>query len=172
MAVENGWGGPHSRAKALDFASRVFNFFHQPNRREPVYIDDLEDLLDEGMDSFHATLDDGSIEEVAEQLMIMHEECLEGNFQSIQRLREVATIPVPHVRQAANDSDEDEDEDEEDNESLQNDASSMMVDAPGSLPDSNPTNTAKTASRSQNMAEADDDGWVTVSSRKSRGRKH
>lgn len=170
MAVENGWGGPHSRAKALDFASRVFNFFHQPNRREPVYIDDLEDLLDEGMDSFNATLDDGSIEEVAEQLMIMHEECLEGNFQSIQRLREVPTVPVPHVRQAANDSDEDDDE--EDDESLQNDASSMMVDAPGSLPDPDPTNIAKTASRSQNMAEADDDGWVTVSSRKSRGRKN
>ena len=31
--------------------------------------------------------------------MIMHEECLEGNFQSIQRLREVPTVPVPHVRQ-------------------------------------------------------------------------
>jgi len=32
-AVENRWGGPHSHAKALDFASRVFEFFHQPNRR-------------------------------------------------------------------------------------------------------------------------------------------
>uniref|UniRef100_A0A7C8YY89 Pre-rRNA-processing protein TSR2 homolog n=1 Tax=Opuntia streptacantha TaxID=393608 RepID=A0A7C8YY89_OPUST len=169
-AVENRWGGPHSHAKALDFASRVFEFFHQPNRREPIYIDDLEDLLDEGMDSFNATIDDGSIEEVAEQLMIMHEECLEGNYQLIQRLREVQAIPVPHVRQAANDSDEDEDE--EDDESLQNDASSMMLDSPGSLPNPNPTNIAKTASSSRNIAEADDDGWVTVSSRKSRARKN
>jgi len=36
---------------------------------------------------------------VAEQLMIMHEECLEGNYQLIQRLREVQAIPVPHVTQ-------------------------------------------------------------------------
>jgi len=35
-----------------------------PFSSEPIYIDDLEDLLDEGMDSFNATIDDGSIEEV------------------------------------------------------------------------------------------------------------
>ena len=74
------------------------------------------------------------------------------------------------LKQAANDSDEDEDE--EDDESLQNDASSMMLDSPGSLPNPNPTNIAKTASSSRNIAEADDDGWVTVSSRKSRARKN
>ena len=34
--------------------------------------------------------------QVAEKLMIMHEECLEGNFKSIESLRKVS---VPHVRQ-------------------------------------------------------------------------
>jgi hypothetical protein len=34
--------------------------------------------------------------QVAEKLMIMHEECLEGNFKSIESLRKVS---VPRVRQ-------------------------------------------------------------------------
>jgi pre-rRNA-processing protein TSR2 len=39
--------------------------------------------------------------QVAEKLMIMHEECLEGNYSSIQKLREAAprTRAHQHVKQ-------------------------------------------------------------------------
>ncbi|KAH7543195.1 hypothetical protein FEM48_Zijuj02G0158000 [Ziziphus jujuba var. spinosa] len=100
MAVENEWGGRDSRSKAEQLGSDIFSWFTQS--KEPLYIDDLENMLDEGIESaFNAILDDGSVEEVAEKLMIMHEECLDGNFSSIGSLRETSRKRVahPHVRQ-------------------------------------------------------------------------
>ncbi|KAI3783589.1 hypothetical protein L1987_42673 [Smallanthus sonchifolius] len=44
---------------------------------EALYVDQLENLLDDFMLSLNTEIDDG-IEEIAESLMIMHEECLEG----------------------------------------------------------------------------------------------
>ncbi|KAG9451985.1 hypothetical protein H6P81_004889 [Aristolochia fimbriata] len=47
----------------------------------PHCIDDLENILDETMVlSFNTEVEDGSIEKVAEQLMIVHEECFQGYF--------------------------------------------------------------------------------------------
>ncbi|PIA31743.1 hypothetical protein AQUCO_04900202v1 [Aquilegia coerulea] len=54
----------------------------------PLCIDDLEHMLDETMIlSFNTDIEDGSIEEVAEELMIMHEDCLQGNYDSVEKLR-------------------------------------------------------------------------------------
>ncbi|XP_039137125.1 pre-rRNA-processing protein TSR2 homolog [Dioscorea cayenensis subsp. rotundata] len=85
MAVQNGWGGRESRQKADKLASAVLSWFS--NDKAPLYIDDLENLLDENMVlSFNTEIEDGSVEEVAEQLMIMHEDCLQGNFELIDQL--------------------------------------------------------------------------------------
>lgn len=41
-----------------------------------------------------------NVKQVAEKLMTMHEECLEGNYQSIAKLREASSRPaVSHIRQ-------------------------------------------------------------------------
>ncbi|KMT15148.1 hypothetical protein BVRB_3g062620 isoform B [Beta vulgaris subsp. vulgaris] len=140
------------------------------NGGEPIYIDDLENLLVEGMDAFHTDVYDGSIEEVAEHLMIMHEECLGGDYQSIQKLKQVKPVSGTLVRKDPNDSDDDDEEDEDD-ESIENDkASNMMVDLSGSLPNTNASQTSKNSIHQQ-MTEAED-GWTVVPSRKSKGRKH
>nr|POE76118.1 hypothetical protein CFP56_05081 [Quercus suber] len=68
----------------------------------PPYIDDLEAILDEFfLKSLSTYVEDGSIEEVAYKLMVMHEGCLEGKFQSIERLRETnqQKADVHHVKQ-------------------------------------------------------------------------
>ncbi|GAB4835965.1 hypothetical protein Ancab_000884 [Ancistrocladus abbreviatus] len=88
MAVDNEWGGPHSRSIALQFASDIFNWF---NLSKELYIDDLEALLDDTMITLNTEAQDGSIEEIAEKLMIMHEECLGGNYGSIEKLREAVS---------------------------------------------------------------------------------
>ncbi|GAU51746.1 hypothetical protein TSUD_137410 [Trifolium subterraneum] len=69
--------------------------------RDPLYIDDVETILDEGTLAFNLQIEDGSVEEVAEELMIMHEECLSGNFGSVERLREASHNPAayPHAEQ-------------------------------------------------------------------------
>ncbi|XP_074311485.1 uncharacterized protein LOC141647265 [Silene latifolia] len=149
--ISNGFGTIN---QVNDFAARIFNFFHQINRKEHIYIDDLEVLLFDGLISFGIEAQDGSIEEVAEDLMIMHQECLEGQYQSIQKLRELKAVPRP-VRQVINDSDEDEDDENTEN----GEASDMMV-------DSAPLQKKESSSRQM----VDEDGWVTVPSRKNRGR--
>ncbi|GAU22254.1 hypothetical protein TSUD_227900 [Trifolium subterraneum] len=74
-------------------------YYHM--RRDPLYIDDLETILDEGSLAFNLQIEDGSVEEVAEELMIMHEECLSGNFVSVERLIEASHNPAayPHAEQ-------------------------------------------------------------------------
>ncbi|XAR52506.1 hypothetical protein NMG60_11020627 [Bertholletia excelsa] len=168
MAVENEWGGPHSRLKSQQLAADIFSWLTQS--KEPLYIDDLENMLDEFMLSLNTEIADGSIEEIAEKLMIMHEECLEGNYKSIQILKE--SIPprggVPHIRQAADDNDDDEDED---NESGNGDLSEMVVDANEAQPNLPHKDMVVDERKPNPMAEADD-GWTVVSSRKNRGRGH
>ncbi|KAL9235105.1 hypothetical protein vseg_009898 [Gypsophila vaccaria] len=154
--IANGFGTP---AQVHDFANRIFSFFHQPNRTEDIYVDDLEDLLFTGLLSLGIVAEDGSIEEEAHNLMVMHKECLDNEYHSVQKLRGLQAVPI--ARQIINDSDEDSDDD-----SMVND--DMMVDSQGSLPNTYSTPVPKNDSTSQHTG-VDEDGWVTVSSRKSRG---
>nr|XP_025611230.1 uncharacterized protein LOC112703822 isoform X2 [Arachis hypogaea]XP_025673990.1 uncharacterized protein LOC112773145 isoform X2 [Arachis hypogaea] len=61
-AVENQWGGPDSRLKADNLATDILSWFTQS--REPLYIDDLEDKLYDGMISLNVVVEDGSTEEI------------------------------------------------------------------------------------------------------------
>ncbi|KAK9668974.1 hypothetical protein RND81_13G100100 [Saponaria officinalis] len=104
-AVDGMWGGPHSRQKADQFVDSVIDFFCLHNGRELPSIGSLEYLLDGGMDSFRVTSD--SVTEVADILMNMYEECLENNYQRIQKLRDTArffdkgTALTPLVRKVS-----------------------------------------------------------------------
>ncbi|XWS64651.1 hypothetical protein CRYUN_Cryun05aG0020900 [Craigia yunnanensis] len=165
-AVENEWGGRDSRVKANMLCSDVISFFTE-SKAEPLYIDDLENVLEEGLLSLNTLVEDGSIEEVAEKLMIMHEECLEGNFQSVEKLRTTNPPPVAHVRPF---TEEDEDEDE----SMDADnATNMMVDVPNSQSSLNPVSlsTDEPEPKPNRAAEAED-GWAVVSSRRNKGKRN
>lgn len=167
-AVENEWGGRDSLGKANAICTDVFSFFTEA-RAEPLYIDDLENLLEEGLLSLNTLVEDGSIEEVAEKLMIMHEECLEGNYQSVEKLRTMNPPPVAHVRPS---NDEDEDDDDDENDSMSADiAANMMVDVPNSQSSLNPVSMLTEEPKQNQSAEAED-GWVVVSSRKNKGRRN
>lgn len=102
--------------------------------------------------SLNTLTEDGSVEEVAEKVMIMHEECLQGNYASVESLR---VNPRPnagnHIRQVLND--------EEDDSSDDDDSSNMMVDEPVSISNSKPVNEPM-------KAVPDPDGWMVVSSKR------
>lgn len=155
MAIQNQWGGRDSLKKSHNLASSILSWFSQS--KEPLYVDDLENILDESMAlSFNAEIEDGSIEEVAEQLMVMHEECLKGNHESIENLRMSVpgTNAVSQSKRVIND-DEDESSDEE--------ASDMMVDEPV---------VPKMAEEKPKLKEVDnEDGWSVVAPRRNRGKK-
>ncbi|KAL8159579.1 hypothetical protein V2J09_001116, partial [Rumex salicifolius] len=156
LAIENEWGGRNSREKALKLASDIFIWFTQT--KGELYIDDLENLLDEAMLSLNTEVADGSIEEVSYEMMSMHEECLGGNYDTIQRLRASTSQarPVQHVRQMESDDEEDDDNDGD-----------MMVDAPETKTNQIPTQAAINQPYPSNAAPAED-GWVVVSSKKNK----
>ncbi|KAH9688333.1 pre-rrna-processing protein tsr2 [Citrus sinensis] len=146
MAIKNEWGGRGSRALAEQLGSDIFAWFTQSK----------------GMLSLNAMIEDGSIEEVAERLMVMHEEFLEGNYESIIKLRETRPQAVAgsHIRQSVNGDNDDDDSTDDDDES-----SNMMVDTPESNSQSNSVNVQASEVRPSVAAEAED-GWTVVSSKR------
>ncbi|ONK60480.1 uncharacterized protein A4U43_C08F18930 [Asparagus officinalis] len=81
MAIKNEWGGMESHQKCEELTSTLLSYFSQS--KAPHHIEDLENILDENMVlSFNTEALDGSIEQVAEQLMILYEDCLHGNYET------------------------------------------------------------------------------------------
>ncbi|KAK7308050.1 hypothetical protein VNO77_41641 [Canavalia gladiata] len=75
MAVQNQWGGCDSLQKSHKLAADLFLWFSNSNA--PIPVEDLENLLHESLLLiFNTEIEDGSIEQVAEQLMVIHEEYL------------------------------------------------------------------------------------------------
>uniref|UniRef100_A0A7S3UA35 Pre-rRNA-processing protein TSR2 homolog n=1 Tax=Picocystis salinarum TaxID=88271 RepID=A0A7S3UA35_9CHLO len=88
LAIEHGWGGTDTTAKAQSFHDEVYHWF--VDAKEQRYVDELEDLLDDIMaQEFNAELQDGSPRQVAEALVRLFEECAQGNYSTVLRLREV-----------------------------------------------------------------------------------
>ncbi|KAJ4968149.1 hypothetical protein NE237_014850 [Protea cynaroides] len=84
LAVQNEWGG-----------------------RSPLYFYDLKNILDDTMVlSFNAEFEDGS---VAELLVIMHEDCLQGNYESVEKLRKSSSgaAAVSQSRRSSDDESSD-----------------------------------------------------------------
>ncbi|KAL7612598.1 hypothetical protein Lser_V15G08704 [Lactuca serriola] len=159
MAIQNEWGGRDTRQKAQQLALDIYHWLIRP--AEALYVDDLENLLDDFMLSLNTEIDDGSIEEISENLMIIHEECLEGNFASIERLRQSASQTANHPMQVVTGDDDDDDDDESDSGSSSGDEPMDMEDGVDHLtvgePGRGPT------------PMVDADGWTVVSSRRNRG---
>ncbi|GLT30310.1 hypothetical protein SLA2020_051140 [Shorea laevis] len=59
LAVQNEWGGRDSCRKAELLFSDVFSFFN--NSKEPLCIDDLENILEESLLSLNTMAEDGGI---------------------------------------------------------------------------------------------------------------
>ncbi|XP_010272871.1 PREDICTED: pre-rRNA-processing protein TSR2-like [Nelumbo nucifera] len=162
VAIENEWGGRDSCQKSEQLALSIFSWFSQS--KEPHYIDDLENMLDESMVfSFNTEIEDGSIEEVAEKLMIMHEDCLQGNYESIEKLRKSNSgkEAISQSRKVINEDDEDSSDDE---------VSDMMLDEP--KPRLNPIPKAKPVDEKQIRETVEvEDGWSVVGPRRNKGKR-
>ncbi|KAF6160763.1 hypothetical protein GIB67_035964 [Kingdonia uniflora] len=98
MAVENEWGGRESRQKAKKLAADIFSWFLK--FKDSLCIDDLENLIDATMDnSFNTWAEDDSVEDVALELMTIHEEFLEGNYKC-EKIEETSSSPSKVVSQS------------------------------------------------------------------------
>ncbi|KAL8162722.1 hypothetical protein V2J09_014211 [Rumex salicifolius] len=79
MAIQNQWGGLDSRLKYDHLIVDLLSWLSQS--KDPICVDDLENFLHESMLlSFNTEMEDGSIELVAEQLVMMHEDYMYGCY--------------------------------------------------------------------------------------------
>ncbi|KAJ8747471.1 hypothetical protein K2173_008768 [Erythroxylum novogranatense] len=79
LAVRNKWGGHDSLQKSHQLAADILSWFSQSTG--PVHVEDVENFLHESLLlCFNTDIEDGSIEVVAEQLMMMHEEYLNRSY--------------------------------------------------------------------------------------------
>ncbi|OIW05229.1 hypothetical protein TanjilG_21214 [Lupinus angustifolius] len=112
---------------------------------------------------------------VAENLMVMHEEFLDGNFTSIANLREanLKQSAHPHVTQIVNDDEDDEEEDGDNEESIIRDdnSSNMNVDIPKYESNVNSMN-GQVSNPLPTVSGEANDGWIAVSNRRNKVRKN
>ncbi|KAL7090553.1 hypothetical protein ACP275_12G048700 [Erythranthe tilingii] len=127
MVIENEWGGRGSLQKSQQLGGDIFRLLTQS--KEEVSIRHVDDMLYDFMDTLNTDIEDGSIEEISEKLMVMHEECLEGNFGSITSLREINTPKLSYVRQRGINDDEEDSEDDDDDILREASLSKMEVDS-------------------------------------------
>ncbi|KAF8755724.1 hypothetical protein HU200_011192 [Digitaria exilis] len=163
MAVENQWGGRDSRAKADQFGESILSWFC--GSKGPHYYEDLVDMMyDYLSENFNADFEDNSVEEVAEQLLIMHEECLQSNYSSVEKLRNsrVQGNSVSQSRRIAADEDGSDSSDDDDGNA------SMMEDEPAAARDEMAVDRPRPS-----KPVPDADGWTVVPPRhggRARGR--
>ncbi|KAJ0253820.1 hypothetical protein HA466_0114360 [Hirschfeldia incana] len=164
-AVDNGWGGRDSHEKANRTLFTVVDYFI--HLKDPTNgFDGLADILENGLYELNTVADDGSLEEVTETLLDWYYECLEGNYQRLDKLRATSSQRRATVVKVSNgdneDNEESDDDDEEDEDTNMNDDQStdMMVDASEQKPEAMPVD--------EPIA---DDGWTTVSSKKNKGKR-
>jgi len=163
MAVQNEWGGRDSRQKEQKFAADIVAWL--THSTETRYMDELEEMLDENMIlSFNTETEDGSLEEVAEQVMLLHEECLQGNYDMVSKLQ-ISCSTVQPASQCQKLTEEDsQDQSSEEGEP----GSEMEIDSDlKQQPEIVETVQSSTAGRLTEEA----DGWSVVQSRHRRSQQ-
>ncbi|CAH8387050.1 unnamed protein product [Eruca vesicaria subsp. sativa] len=167
-AVDNGWGGRDSHLKANRTVSNVLDYFIR--LKDPTMgFDGLADILENGLNELNTMADDGSLEEVTDTLLDLYYECLEGNYERVEKLRVTSSQTKATVVKVSNGNDEDDgesdDEDDEDTDMSNDQSTDMMVDA--SEQSSNLQQEAMPVDEPKS-----DDGWTVVPSRKNKGKRN
>ena len=95
-AVESGWGGVESQAKAEYLQDHIYQIMDGKCFPPNMDIMDLEDDLAIYMEEeFSVMLEDGSEKQVADVLWHMYEGCYRGD---VTLAHQVVELPVAHVR--------------------------------------------------------------------------
>ncbi|CAO3645694.1 unnamed protein product [Mucor fragilis] len=118
LAVEQDWGGVDSAEKREWFIDVIIEHFGKHGKK--LDIDEVEDILSQIMtDEFNATLEDDSPYLVAKHLVLLFNQCINGNYEELERLREKAKtqntfVASTCVKQGDDSDDEDEGDDSQD----------------------------------------------------------
>jgi pre-rRNA-processing protein TSR2 len=123
-AVDSGWGGNDSVAKADDLRDNIYRVMNGQTARPTIELEDLEDNLAIYMEEeFSVVLEDSSEQQVAQTLFRLYEECVQGKIALAEQLvttalnydRQIAAYPV-QIQSTEHDDDEDDDDDDDDDD--------------------------------------------------------
>lgn len=96
LAIENQWGGASSVEKADTIWAETMEWFY---KHKEHYSDDLGMELEDSLEhDFNMKLEDGSPYEVAKMLVLLHNELLQRNEKTLNKLRQTAPVPVAASR--------------------------------------------------------------------------
>lgn len=179
LAVENEWGGRSSNQKALQLENDILTWFVGSKARR--YIDELEQLLDDTMiEKFNMQTEDDSLEEVAEQLFVLHEECSQGNYETVNRLAAAASQNKPASSKSVKapnengeDSDSDDDSMDEDGQGLPSSSGQQDMGMELDTPAAQGSKASQQVERPSTLTQEEiADGWQEApAKRKGRGGK-
>jgi pre-rRNA-processing protein TSR2 len=178
-AVESGWGGVQSQAKADELRQHVYDVFDGSTPKLDQY--DLEDNLAIYMEEqFSVVLEDDSERQVADVLFRMYEACLKGDVtlarQAVESAQRAEVIKNAFPVQVQNTEDDDDDEDMDASDSAcaaaqEYSAGSLFGTAKKALSGPpKPVRQLGEAAPQQMQAEVDDDGFATIPTKR-RNRK-
>ncbi|KAI5209966.1 hypothetical protein E4T39_00508 [Aureobasidium subglaciale] len=157
IAVTSNWGGPESSDKRDWFAGAVSDLF--TDRADTDQFDVEAVLLQVMQDEFDLNVEDESEIPVAEEIMKLRKETLDGNFSGVEAIKrrfEERGGRIPQNLQVVehkHDDDESSDEESDDDDDVEmGDAAPSLVPAP----------------RERQEPEVDDDGFTKVVGKKKR----
>ncbi|KAI7901781.1 Pre-rRNA-processing protein TSR2-domain-containing protein [Cokeromyces recurvatus] len=142
LAVEQEWGGIDSAEKREWLIDVIVDYFGK--RGKKIDIEDIEDILIQVMnDEFNTTLEDDSPYLVAKHLVTLFNQCIQGNYSEVERLREKNKSQNSYVaasscvKQGDDDSEDDDDDDntddqpEDEDEPMEETSKEPLVDEDG-----------------------------------------
>ncbi|KAF9598551.1 hypothetical protein IFM89_028083 [Coptis chinensis] len=167
LATQNEVAGELFRPK---LAFHILSFFTQS--KGPFYADDLKVLLKNFIKDHGMAFKDKSPKQVAQHLIIIHEELLRGDLKSIERLRKFtsASEVVSRSQKVVPVMNEDDDESSGEDEAPSDEETFMKVDEPKSMLDSKRETMVVDDRKQQGTIETDDE-WSVVSSRRNKGKR-
>ncbi|ORY98344.1 Pre-rRNA-processing protein TSR2-domain-containing protein, partial [Absidia repens] len=156
LAVEQDWGGVESAEKRDWMIELITDYFGKNGKK--VDVDEIEDILNQIMsDEFHTLLEDDSAYLVAKHLVELFNQCINGNFSEVERLRQKnqthAASSSSCVQQGGEDDGDSDIEGDDMNSNDMDDDDMEMDDSNSKQLDESPSG-------------PDEDGWETVRSKK------
>ncbi|KAL7750362.1 rRNA accumulation- protein [Sorochytrium milnesiophthora] len=156
-AVEYGWGGHDSEAKAEWFISSMVDYFGANGKKVDIF--EIEDVVSQVMNQeFQTVFEDDSASDVAKELYELFQTCIRGDYTKLEELRRLYPAATKLKTISLSDDDDDDDDDDEAESSTAEEADADgdmdMMDADPPAPAPAPV--------------ADPDGWEPVTNRRGR----
>ncbi|KAN0008687.1 hypothetical protein ACTFIU_009414 [Dictyostelium citrinum] len=156
LAIANEWGGSKTSERAEDMRQDVLDLFLMGKQ---VYPDQIEKILDECLSQdLNTVAEDDSCKQVATLIIQCYNLAIKGAYNDMVTLLgpETASVISSCIKGAGNDSDDEIDGESE----MGDDDDEMMDDDDSNMNEDNNNNKPK------KYSEPDEDGWVTVNSKR------